>query len=64
MNLSRIYFTSPISLENSTLEQDSTLGLVVDRIARNVAKKALNPRRKEENEYIASDRFRVGKYKM
>ena len=37
---------SPISLENSTVEQDSTLGFVDDRIARNAAEKALNPRRK------------------
>ena len=63
MNLSRIYFTSPIS-ENSTVEEDSTLGLVDDQIARNAAKKALNPRRKKYNEYTASDRFRIGKYGM
>ena len=55
VNLSSICFTSPISLENSTVEQDSTLGLVDDRIARNAAKKALNPRRKKYNEYISSD---------
>ena len=64
MNLSRIYFTSPVSLENSTVEQDSTSGLVDDRIARNATKKALNPRRKKYNEYTASDRFRIGKYGM
>ena len=40
------------------------MGLVDDRIARNAAKKALNPRRKKYNEYTASDRFRIGKYRM
>ena len=45
------------------MEQDSTFGFVDDRIARNAAKKALNPRRKKYNEYTASDRFRIGKYR-
>ena len=64
MNLSRIYNTSPISLENLTVEQDSILRLANDRIARYAAKKVLNLRRKKHNEYTASDSFRIGKYGM
>ena len=64
MNLSHINNTSPISLENSTVEQDSTLGLANDRIAGYAAKKVLNLRGKKHNEYTASDRFRIGKYGM
>ena len=48
---------SPVSLENSTVEQDSTLGLVDNRMECTTTKKALNPRGKKYNEYIACDRF-------
>ena len=47
---------SPVSLENSTVEQDSTLGLVDNRIECTATKKALNPRGKKYNEYITLDR--------